>query len=330
MGARAFWTVAAGAGEIREEALPACGPGDVRVRTLYSGISRGTESLVFAGEVPDSEYQRMRAPFQQGEFPFPIKYGYAAVGEVVEGQAKALGRTVFCLHPHQTEFVVDAGAVVQLPPELPAGRAVLAANAETALNGLWESGASAGDRISVVGAGVVGTLLAYWARQLPGSEVQLVDVDPAKNAIAQSLGLEFRTPHGADAERDVVVHVSGNPEGLTTALELAGNEARVLEMSWFGTRPVTLPLGGAFHARRLTLRSSQVGRLPPERSARWSHRRRMRKALDLLCDPALDALITGEAPFEALPQTMAQLAQTKGGVLCQRVRYQEENPECSQ
>ena len=308
----AFWTVAPGTGELRTEVLPALRFGEVRVRALYSGISRGTESLVFRGDVPASEYQRMRAPFQQGDFPGPVKYGYISVGIVEDGlgeQAAALrGRTVFCLHPHQQRYVVPVDAVVPLPDGLPAARAVLAANMETAINAVWDAAPSVGDRIAVIGAGVVGTLVAWLCARIPGTQVELIDIDPRRGAPAAALGLALRAPEAAATERDLVIHASGSAAGLRSALAMAGFEATVLEISWFGQQAVALPLGEAFHAKRLTLRSSQVGHLPPARLPRWTYRRRMELALSLLTDPLLDQLITDSAPFAELPQVLARLA----------------------
>lgn len=323
----AFWTVAPGTGELRTEVLPVLRAGEVRVRALYSGISRGTESLVFRGEVPASEYQRMRAPFQQGDFPGPVKYGYISVGIVEDGrgeQAAALhGRTVFCLHPHQQRYVVPVDAVVPLPDGLPAARAVLAANMETAINAVWDAAPSVGDRIAVIGAGVVGTLVAWLCARIPGTRVELIDIDPGRAAPAAALGLALRAPDTAECGRecDLVIHASGSAAGLRSALAIAGFEATVIEMSWFGQQAVALPLGEAFHAKRLTLRSSQVGHLPPARLPRWSYRRRMELALSLLVDHSLDILISGESDFADLPDLMPALAADGAGVLCHRIRY---------
>ena len=317
--ARAFWVVAAGRGEIRVERLPALGDGDALVRALYSGISRGTEALVLAGRVPPSEYARMRAPFQAGEFPAPVKYGYASVGRVEQGSAALRGRAVFCLYPHQTHYVVPASALYLLPDDVPPARAVLAANLETALNGLWDAAPRLGDRIAVVGGGTIGCLVAWLAARIPGCMVELVDVAPQRASLAVALGVRFAMPAQAARDADRVIHASGAPEGLVTALELAGDEATVVELSWFGDRAVTLPLGAAFHPRRLTLRSSQVGALPPEQRPRWTHRRRLELALALLAEPALDALVSGECAFDALPAVLPTL--TAGTALCQRVRY---------
>jgi NADPH:quinone reductase-like Zn-dependent oxidoreductase len=319
--ARAFWVVAPGRGEIRPQPLRRPAPGEVLICTVASAISRGTESLVFRGEVPESEWRRMRCPFQEGEFPAPVKYGYAAVGVVEDGPAAQLGRRVFCLHPHQDRFVVPQDAALGVPDEVPNRRATLAANMETAVNGLWDAVPGPGDRIAIIGAGVVGCLVAALAARLPRAEVELIDIDHSRERVAGRLGCRFATPRDARGEADLVIHTSGAPEGLATALAIAGDEATIVEMSWYGTRSVPLPLGGAFHSRRLTLRSSQVGSVPAARQRRWSRRRRLELAMSLLCDPVFDVLLSGDSPFAEMPELMARLATTSGGTLCHTISY---------
>lgn len=319
--ARAFWTVAPGRGEIRAETLPEPAAHEVVVRALFSGVSRGTESLVFHGRVPSEEYQRMRAPFQAGDFPAPVKYGYASVGRVEHGPANLLDRTVFCLFPHQTAYVVPVSAVRVVPDGVPAERAVLAANMETALNGVWDARVLPGDRVTVVGGGTVGCLVAWLAAQIPGCDVQLVDVHSDRATVAAHLGASFALPADAAANRDVVIHASGAPAGLDVALAAAGFEATVVEMSWYGDAPVTAALGKAFHAQRLTLKSSQVGHVPADRRARWDYDRRMHAALALLRAPALATLVTDESAFADLPATMPALTSGSSRALCHRVRY---------
>jgi hypothetical protein len=319
--ARAFWVAAPGRGEIRREALRTPSDGEVLVQALYSGISRGTEALVFGGQVPQSEWGRMRAPFQAGDFPAPVKYGYASVGRVERGPREVAGRTVFVLHPHQTRFIVPADAVHVLPEAVPPARAVLAANLETALNGLWDARPHVGDRIAVVGAGTVGCFAAWLASRIHGCDVELLDINPRRAVVASALGLRFAEPPAAAREADLVIHASGAPAGLELALELAGIEATIVDLSWYGEQMVPLPLGGAFHARRLTITSSQVGRVAPSQRPRWDSRRRMQLALTLLADPVLDVLITGESEFDALPDVMARLARSPGDTLCHRIRY---------
>lgn len=321
--ASAFWVVAPGQGELRTAPLPAVQPGEVLVRTLFSGVSRGTEALVFRGEVPPAEHARMRAPFQEGEFPGPVKYGYANVGVVEQGPGALEGKTVFCLYPHQTRFVVPATAVHVLPDSIPAGRAVLAANLETALNGFWDAGLQPGDRVAVIGAGVVGSLVAWLARAA-GFDVELIDINPQREALATALGVAFSTPSAALANRaqqlDKIIHASGAPAGLLLALNLAAFEATVIEMSWYGSKRVSLPLGEAFHALRLTLKSSQVGSIAPSHRATWSHARRLARVMELLADKRLDVLVNSESAFADLPAVMPRLA-AGGDVLCHRVIY---------
>ena len=319
--ARAFWVTAPGRGEIRGEVLATPSAGEVVVDALYSGISRGTEALVFGGHVPRSEWSRMRAPFQAGEFPAPVKYGYSSVGRVVGGPDELRGRTVFVLHPHQTRFIVPAAAVHVVPAGIPPARAVLAANLETALNGVWDARPHLGDRIAVVGAGTVGCLTAWLVSRIPGCDVELVDTNPRRFDVADAIGVRFADPAVAARDADLVIHASGAPTGLELALQLAAVEATIVELSWFGDQTVPLSLGGAFHARRLTIAASQVGRVAPTQRPRWDTRRRMQLALTLLKDPALDALITGESEFETLPDVMAQLTQSPGDALCHRIRY---------
>jgi threonine dehydrogenase-like Zn-dependent dehydrogenase len=262
----------------------------------------------------------MRAPHQSGEFPAPVKYGYASVGRVESGPEPLRGRIVFALYPHQTAYTIDASALHPLPDDVPPARAVLAANLETAINGLWDARPHVGDRVAVVGGGTVGSLVAWLAGKIAGCEVELVDVDPSRAPIAKALGVHFATPDRASGEADLVVHASGSSSGLEAALRLAAFEATVVELSWYGSNAVTLPLGEAFHARRLTLKSSQVGTVATSQRARWDHRRRMRLALSMLTDAALDVLISGESAFDDLPRLMPELAAAPGA-LCHRIKY---------
>ena len=319
--ARALWYSAPGQAELREEALAPPATDQVRVRALFGAVSRGTEALVLAGRVPASEYGRMRAPFMAGDFPFPVKYGYATVGRVESGADALRGRNVFTLHPHQDLFNIPAGAAMVLPDDLPPQRAVLAANMETALNAVWDAAPGPADRIAVVGAGVVGSLVAYLCGRLPGADVTLVDTNPARAALAGALGVAFATPETAPLDCDLVVHASGNPAGLATALGLAGDEATVLEMSWYGDAAVTAALGGAFHSRRLRLISSQVGQIAPSHRPRWSHGRRLAAALTLLTDPCLDRLLAPPVAFRDLARRLPDILDAGNGILCQPIAY---------
>ncbi|MGV9347667.1 zinc-dependent alcohol dehydrogenase [Streptomyces spiralis] len=319
--ARAFWLRSPGEGEVRDMRLPEPAEGEVVVRALYSGISRGTETLVFRGGVPAGQYEAMRAPFQEGDFPGPVKYGYLSVGVVEEGPGELVGRTVFCLYPHQTRYVVPAAAVTPVPDSVPAGRAVLAGTVETAVNALWDAAPLVGDRIAVVGGGMVGCSVAALLARFPGVRVQLVDADPARAKVAEALGVGFALPGEALGECDLVVHASATEQGLARALELLTAEGTVIELSWYGDRRVSLPLGEAFHSRRLVIRGSQVGTVSPARRGNRTYADRLALALDLLAAPELDALVTGESAFEELPDVMPELASGRIPALCHRIRY---------
>lgn len=315
--ARALWITAAQTVACRDTVYDVSA-GDLDVQTLYTGISRGTERLVFGGRVPPNEHNTMRAPFQEGDFTFPVKYGYSAVGKVQNGDRK--GALIFSLFSHQTRFAVPADMALNVPDTVPATRAILAANMETALNILWDANISAGDRVVVVGCGVVGALVGYLAAKIPATDVTLVDIDPTRESLAKSLGCAFALPDGVDGDADVVAHASANAAGLALAISLAGVEARVIEASWYGAQTTDVALGGRFHQRRLQLISSQVGRIPARQAARWTYARRLATALTLLADPVLDALISGETVFADLPAQYSAILNDPA-TLCHRVCY---------
>lgn len=321
--AAALWYVDGGVCELRREPLLALEPGKARVRTLASGVSRGTERLVLSGLVPEAEWQRMRAPLQEGAFPFPVKYGYAAVGRVEAGPPELFGQTVFCLHPHQDVFDAGTAMLVPVPEGIPAERAILAANMETALNALWDGAPAPGDHICIVGGGVLGLLCVFLAAGMPGTRVTLVDIDRSRAKIAASFGAGFALPAEAPRDQDLVIHASASPEGLASALACAGDEATVLELSWYGAKPVPVPLGADFHSRRLVLKSTQVGRIPAQRRNRWTFRRRLETALSLLADDRLDALLHPRLPFASLPERLPQVLLHDRSALAPLVIYDQ-------
>ncbi len=323
-GARAFWTVDRCVGRIRPVGLPSPGPGEVLVRTLCSGISRGTETLVFEGRVPSDQYVTMRAPFQDGDFPWPVKYGYLSVGVVEDGPAELVGRTVFCLFPHQSAYVVPVDSVVVVPQDVPARRAVLAGTVETAVNALWDAAPLLGDRVAVVGGGMVGCCVTALLTRFPGVSVSLVDVDRTRSNLAAVLRARFASPDEAAATAsgcDLVVHTSASSAGLQLSLELLATEGTVVDLSWYGDTEVRLALGGSFHSGRLALRASQVGAVAAARRSRRSPRDRLALALDLLRDPVFDSLLTGQSDFEELPEVMPRIASGSLPAICHTVSY---------
>jgi hypothetical protein len=321
MRGKALWYVDAGRAELREETVADPRPGEVRVRALFSAISRGTERLVFAGRVPASEHQRMRAPFMGGAFPFPVKYGYATVGRVEAGPGELANATVFSLHPHQSVFTLPAAAVFPVADGIAPERAVLAANMETALNAVWDGAPGPADRVAVVGGGSVGLLVAYLCTGLASAEVTVVDVAPSRAPLAGAIGAGFALPDAAPTECDVVFHASATAAGLATALRLAGQEATIVELSWYGSEQVPVPLGEAFHSRRLRLVSSQVGQVAPSHRARWTRGRRLAAAIALTADPALDALLAPAVAFDELPARLPTIFSPKSDIVCQLIRY---------
>lgn len=317
--ARALWYVKPGVAELRPQRLNAPDAETVRVKTAYSAISRGTERLVAHGQIPQSEWQTMRAPLQAGDFPFPIKYGYAAVGEIVAGPDALSGKRVFVLHPHQDYFHAPLNMAADVPDAVPSKRATLAANMETALNAHWDAGTGPGHRVLVVGAGIVGLLTAYLAARIAGTFVAITDIDPAAAMRAEGLGIRFITPADVPADNHIVFHTSASSAGLATAIGAAAFEGSIVEMSWYGDKPVTVSLGGAYHSRRLRLISSQVGHVAPSRRATTTHRQRLETALNLLDDPRLDTLVWAEIAFDDLVSELPRL--WSAGGLPPVVRY---------
>lgn len=317
-----LWYTAPYQVELKNQPLPEqCPPKHARVKAKFSAISKGTERLIYTELVPKSEWERMRCPLQDGNFPYPVKYGYAIVGKVTQSENSLLNQDVFVLHPHASLFDVPIEAVIPLPKKIPAKRAVLAANMETALNAIWDSNPLPGDKISIIGGGVVGSLVAYLTSKIPGTSVTLIDKNPHRKKIAHILGLQFSQICNSISNQDIVYHVTGNPKGLANAIEIAGNEAKIIELSWYGSTEVKLNLGGAFHSKRLKIISSQVGQINPERRARWTHLQRLSMAIQLLEDPILDKLLSHVFQFQKLPQEIANILTSENDILCPVIKY---------
>ena len=322
--ARALWHVAPGRAELRDVRLALPAEGELLVQALASGVSRGTERLVHYGRVPESQHDTMRCPMQEGDFSFPVKYGYAAVGQVEIGPAEFLGRRVFALHPHQSRFIIPAHLCALLPDGVSDARACLGANMETALNVMWDAAPRLGERALVIGAGVVGLLCAALLVRVPGLAVTVVDRDPTKAGLARSFGADFTLPEAAPQDQELIIHASASAAGLRLALTCAAFEGRILEASWFGDAEPALPLGAAFHQKRLQLISTQVGSVSPAMRGRRSHGQRMSLALALLEDARFDALLGPHLAFEDLPAALPALldpAHTVPQPLCPIIHY---------
>ena len=294
--------------EIRDETVGRPGPGEVRIHAIASGLSHGTEMLVFRGEVPTD--LALDLPTLAGSYAFPIKFGYASVGRVVETGAGvtelAPGDHVFVHHPHQQEYVVRAAAAVRLPKRLPPELGVFLANCETALNVVLDAHPYLGDEVAVFGQGVVG-LLVTQLMERAGAAVTAVEPIAVRRELALRGGAEDAvTPEAAAARiatrtngrgADVVIEASGNGGALQLAIDAAAFQASVVVCSWYGSKPVSLDLGSRFHRQRLRLVSSQVSRLDPALAPRWDRQRRLDTALALLEELVLGPLISHRIPF---------------------------------
>ncbi|GHC69123.1 zinc-dependent alcohol dehydrogenase [Limoniibacter endophyticus] len=318
--ASALWLEKPGEAALRQEHLPQPADDQIVLRSRFGAISRGTEALVFKGQVPESEWQRMECLHQDGDFGFPVKYGYCLVGEIEAGPHDMIGKRGFCLHPHQTRALLKVETFHPIPEAVPSRRAVLAANMETALNIVWDAGIATGTRLCVFGAGVVGLLVARIAAKIPGVQVTMVDIDDAKQEIAEAFGCRFANADTLSGEFDVLVNVSASGEALQLAIDNAALEAKIVEASWYGEKTVELRLGGPFHSKRLSIISSQVGLVAASRRGQVDAKRRMQIALSLLDDPLLDLLFSGETPFDALPARYGVILADKS-TLCHRVIY---------
>jgi 2-desacetyl-2-hydroxyethyl bacteriochlorophyllide A dehydrogenase len=305
-----IWFPKAQSVELRAESLSSPGPEEVRIEALASGISHGTEMLVYRGQVPAD--LPLDLPTLRGSFAFPVKYGYASVGRVAEaGNAVTgveAGDTVFVLHPHQTAYVVPASLATRLPADLPPEHGVFLANVETGVNVLLDARPRLGDRVIVFGQGVIGLVLTQLLRRVGVGRVIGVDPIPARRRLARELGAdealppEEATPAAVRAltggiGADLAIEASGNPAALAAAVESVGQEGTVVVPSWYGTKPVCLPLGGSFHRGRVRIVSSQVGALDPALAPRWDRARRQALAIDMLARLQLDPLITHRIPF---------------------------------
>lgn len=310
------WFPARGEVELRDEEVGSVGPHDVRVRAIASAISHGTELLVLRGQVPEG--LELDLPTLRGSFGFPIKYGYASAGRVVEVGAEvhslAPGDAVFVHHPHQAEYVVPSSMPIRLPAGLDPMLGVFVANLETATNIVLDAAPRLGERVIVFGQGVVGLLITQLLRRTGISQLTVVEPVARRRELALRVGadaalvpIEGEAVTGADF--DIAIEASGNGAALDAALASVVFAGSVVVCSWYGTKPVPLTLGGAFHRRRLRIVSSQVGTIDPALQPRWSRERRLEVALGLLRELELESLITHRVPIERAADAYALLDQ---------------------
>ncbi|WNJ16800.1 zinc-binding alcohol dehydrogenase [Pontibacter sp. G13] len=307
--AQALWHLDAQSSELAEVPLEISPTLPCTVETQASLISSGTERLVSSGLVPASIQPDMRVPYMRGNFEFPMTYGYSLVGKVSNHDHPLSGQMVHLLHPHQTICQVASGDAFPVPEGIPARRATLASNLETAVNAIWDSGMSTGDKILVVGFGIIGSLVARLASLFPGTEVYVAETQRKRRMMAEQMGFFLLGDHDSEVEFDCAFHCTGASGGLQTAIDQVGYEGVIVELSWYGTRGIEVNLGGDFHSKRKKIISSQVSNLPADRQGRWGFRRRKETVFELLKDPVFDAHITREIPFEELPDFFQRLRQ---------------------
>jgi 2-desacetyl-2-hydroxyethyl bacteriochlorophyllide A dehydrogenase len=308
--ARALWFEGERRVSIRDDVLRAPGPREIVARAVASGVSQGTELLIYRGEGPkrfDPSLDGGRADAPT----YPRRYGYAWVGEVVARGSEAtmaVGTRVFALASHGDGHVLDEAAARPLPASVPATRATLAANLETAVTCAWDAAVDLGDRAVVLGGGVVGILTA-WLLSRSGARVVLVERSEKRRAAARVLvpGASVVAEEAPDGLADVVVEATGDPAALDAAVAWARPEGRIVVASFYGMRRAAIDLGDAFHRRRLELRASQVSSIPPRLRGRWDARRRWELVLSLLEEPALDALLAPPVPFARAADLYASL-----------------------
>ena len=317
--ARALWHTSASQSQIKEVELsanPAC-----VVKSLYSLISTGTERLVSRGQVPHALYASMKVPYMEGEFSFPVKYGYSLVGEVQEGPEEILGKKVHLLHPHQDYCRVQASELTVLPGEVPPLRATLASNLETALNSIWDSGVSVGDRVLVVGFGIIGSLTARLLQSIAGVEVWVYDLDAQRSELASASG--FHIVDRMLYDFDIAFHCSSSSKGLQSCIDHIGFEGKVMEMSWYGEQAVELQLGGSFHQQRKQIISSQVSSIPSNHRARWDFNRRKAVVMELLKNPAYDQHLGEQVPFDKVPALFGNIRKGSLSALSWVIAYDQ-------
>jgi len=325
--ARALWFKAYDHAEILKERLPLLKPGWCKLQTFFSAISPGTERLVYSGDVPENLRQEMKCPYMGGEFPFPVKYGYSLIGKITEGPKQSIGKIVHVLHPHQDQCIVHMEDTFPIPPRVPPPRGTLASNLETAVNAIWDSNVTIGERALLIGFGIVGSLVARLLSFIPGVQLQVVDTNPSKITLAEKMGFEACNPEKVSGNFDLAFHASGSSDGLQLAIDKVGCEGRIIELSWYGTDKVSLSLGGTFHSQRKTIHSSQVSTVSPRQRPRWDRRRRKSLVFKLLERPEFDSHITHSVPFTKLPDLYGKLKAYPTEGLSYLVRYEEKTKE---
>ena len=306
----ALWHNSDFTSELKEEKNSKIDIDQIEVKSLFSLISTGTERLVASGEVPVSSFEFMAVPYMKGNFSFPIKYGYSLVGKVTS-VGKLYGKIVHLLHPHQGKCLVKEVDVMIVPDEIPAKRATLASNVETALNAIWDAEISIGDKVLIAGFGMIGSLLARVLSFMPEVEIVIMEKDANRVKMVQKMGFTF-IDDPEPSYFDVAFNTTSNEKALQIAIQSVGLEGKIIEMSWYGTKNVNINLGADFHYHRKQIISSQVSKIPSDKQSRWDYKRRKEVVFKLLKSPLFDEHITDVLTFAETPAFFDKLR--AGGV----------------
>ena len=319
MVARALFHTAPRSVEIKTVPTPRPAAGEVIVSTQFSGISSGTESLVYRGEVSEDTALDDTIGALGGAFRYPFAYGYACVGKAADS-----GQAVFAFHPHQDIFAARTSDLIPLPAVDPAP-ATLFPLVETALQVTLDAGTGYRDRVIVLGAGVLGLLTALLL-QRSGQRPLLAEPQAWRRGLAASLGVPAAAPEElGKQEVSLVIDASGSPDAPASALGMLAHEGTLLVASWFGAKPVVLPLGGAFHRRRLTIRSTQVSTVPARLGATWTRPRRRLEAAELMPELPLSELCTHVFPFTKAADAFRAVDEGTPGLMHAVLRYEQDS-----
>ena len=314
---QSFWIKKKNNSYIKDHSINQAGKNELLIQTKYSGISYGTERVVYTGSVPDSQRELMRCPYQEGNFGSDVKYGYMNIGKVIDGPPGFKGKYVYTLFPHQTYYILDKTEVTLIPESIPLKRCLLTANMETAINGMWDTLPSCGDKILVIGSGVVGFLMAYILKSIPGSEILLVDSDSKKNKYSKLFNINFKNKYKAN----IIYECSGNAKILDGLSKHVKDEAIICILSWYGDNISKVKFGEEFLSKRIKIIFSQVSKVSHNRSQYWDNVKRRELAIKMLNDDRLDNLIEKKIiKFSKLPLFFSQM-NNKQSFFCKVVDY---------
>lgn len=334
-----LWFTAPFSVEVREVTLPAPAADEVVVRTRYSAVSAGTELLLYRGQMPGSMSLDATLSSLQQSSGYPLQYGYACVGEVQQTGRDVdpdwQGRQVFSFQPHASHFLATTDQLIAVPDDLSAQAAVFLPNMETAVNLVQDGQPLIGERVVVLGQGIVGLLLSGLLARFPLADLAAVEGQPDRQDLARTFGVkDVYSPdeatravasssdgYPAMADADLIYEVSGQPEALNLAIALSGFASRIVIGSWYGSKRVPIDLGGKAHRNRLQLITSQVSTLAPGLSGRWDKQRRYHLAWDMIRATDTAQLITHNLPLEEAEWLYKQLHEEASGIMQSLFHY---------